>query len=348
MITIYPMLISRSVSENIVPGIAKAVESYIIVYSMDDVISNPWAPKNVNYKIQKSGKISATMKEDLDLSEGVQKKPAGAKPGTKKTSTSTALTTKKSTGGTKPPSPPSAPPSKKTSPSTASVKVATTDYKAIQLEPSFITTEVRKGDVTTTEFIGIKVVPMRVKSEARLSELLMYDRQLKLMRSMMISLGRKVYRTIYKYLNKWLSRLPFVSDINIMSGDPRKDIILSRSGFAGETFAVLQRDELDEDFFSNPRNINRLFKLGWGNLIIADDVNRVAYFCMKKFKGVCSAISYHMLYQSFGQAKVYESLEDAKRQSSSLFKLGPRLTKIASENHVSSKVDKYSALREDK
>ena len=83
MIIVFPMLVSRAVSENSIPGIAKTLENYIIVHKQDMIMSS------VNNSPQRSTlgilawaaggfKLNASkVKEDVDLSEAL---PSGAQP----------------------------------------------------------------------------------------------------------------------------------------------------------------------------------------------------------------------------------------------------------------------------
>ena len=38
MIIVFPMICSSNVSPNILPGICKVVEKYLLIYSMDDIL----------------------------------------------------------------------------------------------------------------------------------------------------------------------------------------------------------------------------------------------------------------------------------------------------------------------
>lgn len=328
MVTIYPMLVSQAVSENIIPGIAKTLESYIIVYNMNDVITNPKGPRQINYKI-KGGRIFA--KESEIFSESI---PPGAEPGKGKKIEPTM------------PIPSMSPPPSQTQPSvqakkaaTAKAKVSSSDFRSITLEPSYMTVEVTKEDGSTgSEFIGVKVVPLRVKSDAKLLDMLMYDYQMRSIQSALVTQGRNILRFAYKIIDKWTGRL----GRRPPSGDVRREVILSRSAFKGNPFVVVDKgQDFDESFLSNPARISRLFKLGWGNLIIIDSINRQAYFCLKQLRGTCSIISFAMLYQNLGQLKVYETLEDAKRQNSALFKVGPKISRVMGECMSEFKYDKY-------
>jgi hypothetical protein len=147
----------------------------------------------------------------------------------------------------------------------------------------------------------------------------------------MVALGRKITAYFYRLFDKWTKRYRILGGLT-PSGDPRRDIIFGRTGLKGGGFIVLSKtDDIDETFLSNISRINRLFKMGWGNIIIADDINRQVYFCMQQYKGVCNAISYSMMYQNFGMTKVYDDLEDAKRKNSSLFKIKRPFSKVVSE-----------------
>jgi len=176
----------------------------------------------------------------------------------------------------------------------------------------------------------------------------MHDTQMKSFDALLTGIGRRIIRWFYSFINKWTERVTGVTGGGMTpTGDPRHDIIMGKTGHKGQGFIVLSKtDDIDELFLSNSRRISRLFHMGWGNIVIVDDINRMAYFCMKKFKGVCTAISYSMIYQNFGQLKVYDDMEDAKRQSSSIFKIRKKLSKVVAEWVVEYKQGKY--ISEDK
>ena len=116
---------------------------------------------------------------------------------------------------------------------------------------------------------------------------------------------------------------------------------------SGDTYLILSKQEdIDDYFLDNVNRLNRLYKMGWGNFVVADDIARVAYFCMKDFRGLCNAVPYAMMYQYLGQSKAYESMEDAKKANSSIFKIGPRFTKLIGEWKVDQKLLKYIKLNE--
>lgn len=220
------------------------------------------------------------------------------------------------------------------------------DNKALSIEPSTIEVNYTDRNGYSKPYsLGVKVIPFRVKSEAKLSRLIMHDTNLKWFSATLISLGRKITRRVWGFVDRWAANLKLGG--LIPSGDPRRDIVMSRSGYKGGGYIVLNKTyDIDESFLNNVKKINRLYKMGWGNIIIVDNVNRMAYFCLKEFKGVCTAISFAMIYHNFKALQVYDSLEDATRQSSSIFKIKKQFSKVVAEWIVDYKRAKY--LSEDK
>lgn len=358
MIIVYPMLVSRAVSENSIPGIAKTLENFIIVHYQDKIISNA-GMKRFGKLSMKGGNLF--LKEGEDLSEaGI---PGDASPGNKKDKTSggskktkdadfedfnlpreeTSDDVKKRREQKKEEQEEDARKARK-----ASAKVVVSDTKSISLEPTYITIE--KSDEhgnKSNAFIGIKVIPIRVKSDVKLSHLLLYDSKLGAIKGAFVAFGRFVTRGAYRFFDKW-TRYFRIGGVT-PSGDPRRDIIMGRTGMGkdSESFIVLSKQEdIDETFLDNIQKLNRLFKMGWGNFVIADDIGRNAYFCMSKFKGMCNVIPYAMMYQYLGQSKAYESMEDAKKQNSSIFKVSQRFSRVIGEWRVANKLYKYSQLNE--
>jgi len=186
--------------------------------------------------------------------------------------------------------------------------------------------------------IGIKVVPMRVISDSKLSYLILSDLKMGSIRTAFVSFGRKILRFLYSFISK--GEAP--------TGDPRKDILMSRTGLKGNAFVVIDKHhDVDESLISNPKAIKKLFKLSWGNLIITDDIQKQASFCMKKFKGICNVVPYGMMYQALKQKDVYDDLEDARKKAGSLFKYKKRFSKVIGEMVADKKLMDYYFLREE-
>ena len=373
MIIMFPVLVSQAVSENAIPGIAKTLESFLIVNSMNEIMSDPQMADfmkstsntgNFDFKI-KGGKF--TIKEgilDLTAPGNKQQEPDNEKErkGTEKEEREereearrkaehklkqkkAALDILKKKMEIEKSKKDEEKEKKEKDTKKASVKLTVGDNKAINLEPSYVVTEVTdKWGNIRREMIGIKVIPFRVKSEVRLSRLILNDIKIGLIDSIFIGMGRSIIKSAYRFIDKWTFRIIKRTP----TGDPRQDILFGRSGFTGKGAIILSKNEdIDEDFINDINKMNKLFRLGWGNIIIADDINRQAAFCMKQFKGICNIVSYASMYQNIGQLKVYETLEDAKKQSSSLFKMKKGFTKIIGEIKSQDLFDKYNIIKED-
>jgi hypothetical protein len=381
MVIVFPMLVSQSVSENVIPGIAKSVEGYLIINHMSDIMETPEVRTLGNVKGFRTTKKGWFAREGVELSEASRDDyippGSGSKGKTqtkgggmvskldvksrdlermkqqrdelekrrdyleKKKRDQERETREKEEWERRKEEEDAR---KRETRATANVRVS--DYKTLSLEPSYVLVEITTpSGALRKEFVGVKVVPYRVNSSEKLSRLIMHDTQVNALNAMMVTFGRKVIRGFYRLLDKWTGRIK--SGSLTVSGDPRRDIIMARSGQKGLGIIVLSRTEdVDEKFLQNYSRVNRLFKMGWGNIVVADDITRTAYFCMKDYKGVCSAVNYAMMYQTLGQLKVYDSLEDAQRQNSSLFKISKRISKVFSEWVTDYKRSKY--ISEDK
>jgi hypothetical protein len=342
MIVVYPMLVSNAVTQNIIPGICKMVENYLIVYSMDDVLGNIKKQRKVNYKIRgkklfQEGDYSPVVveadeddedvfytkgtkgKSEEEQEKGKQDEDEGVEEKEKK---------RKKKYNQK----------KLDDAKDSRTSVSAGDMKTITLQPSYIEIKLADG---RTDFIGVKVVPINVKSDAKLSHMIANDLSLGFIRSSLVGLGRKILRWAYLKLGS--------KKIDIPTGDPRKDMFMARTGLQGNAFIALDKNEdIDQILFSRPKKVAKLFSLSWGNIIMADDINRKAYFCMQKFKGICSMIPYSMLYQTLGQKQVYDDLEDARQKSGTIFKKKKvRLKGLVSEQFAQIKLSAYQTLRED-
>ena len=304
MIIVYPMLVSRAVSDKAVPAIAKALELYLIVHKQDEILRRanalaggvseqyrPYRPGTKDKSVQVPKEIPKASRKDYIDAE-YEEVPSRGKV--------------------------------ETSAKKAKVEISSRDLRTLSLEPTFITIKGVFGD----RLVGVKVVPTRVRSDVKLSELIAHDISLRWLNAKLVKLGRSVLRRVYQISSKWKGET--------ISGVPRHDLILGRTGLKGRTFIVLSKNyDIDENILNQASKIKRLISLGWNNLVIADDVNRIVYFCMKEFKGICSSISYASLYQHVGHMKVYESIEAAEKNSSSLFRIKKPLVTAISEHNRS-------------
>lgn len=179
---------------------------------------------------------------------------------------------------------------------------------------------------TVTDLLGVKILPIMVHSDEKMINLLMFDKHLNWFDSKIVSLGRKVRKKMYqKYLDA-VKRIPgvrhFLGDRKSVKGDVRKDVILAKSSFRGNVLVCLNRLDLEDDFFKSTKGVNRLFKMGWNSIIAMDDSQKIAYFCLKEFKGICFPVNYQYIFTTIGkdQGKVFDDLNDLKKSSGGLFR----------------------------
>jgi len=357
-ITLFPLLVSNTVSKNIVPGVAKVLENYIMVYGMSSVLRQIHKDKNIkgNYSIQNNKVVrreddssNISNVSDFLYNEIIEEQSRFTNYG----------------GRTKGKGQPSRPsqkpeikkddevkPKEKTQTDKAQdapVKLDVFNMNALTLEPTWMKMDfITKENVKTSQIIGVKVIPYLVKSDVSLARLLMYDKQVGKLQRMAIITGRKATTWLYKQWYRIWSKLPGTSTNDVVSGDPRKDIILKRSIMSSNDiqsiFALANQADLSDDFMASAKGVMNLQSMGWGSVIIADDVNRRVAFCMKELKGLCSMMPYTMLYQTLSQAKVYEDIEDAKRTASSIFKVRrERMTKLIGEAISQNKTENFGS-----
>jgi len=188
--------------------------------------------------------------------------------------------------------------------------------------------------------IGVKVIPFPVRSDATLAELVMSDRQLGFIMSETISTYRKIIKNLYKLWYATVGKLPFLKRSPI-TGDIRRDVIFNRSIHRDNVFVCFSMMDFDNEFFQSAGGITKLYKLGWNSFVVADDVNKRATFCMKPFRGLCSTVQYSFIYSSLEQSKVYEDLEDVRRAASPFFKMTTKASRLVGECLATSKMEEY-------
>lgn len=220
----------------------------------------------------------------------------------------------------------------------ATVKVDMPTFNTLSLEPTWIKVDTHIG----TSMVGIKVVPFPVVSDTNLINLITNDFHSKWITSKIIGVGRSIVRGLYAALRG----TPILKRLTpSVTGDPRKDIIFSRTIHKNNLFVVLNSMDIGTDFFERTNKIKQLYKLGWSSFVVADDVNKRAFFCMKEFNGMCSSVQYNFMYATIGKehGKVFDDLEDVKKSSSPFFKLTTKANKIVSEQYVVDKINQFLA-----
>jgi len=304
MIVIYPMLTSASVSPNVLPGIVKAVEKYVLIYNTDAVLraaGGGKAGKIISTGVQIAGALMAgedkSDKPGENLSEDVS-------------TTKTTKTKDKDTGEER----------GKTvqirSGSSVRPSLDLPRSEAVSLEPTWLQVTTQKKGL---QLLGVKVIPFQVKSGQSMAQLIMQDKELKSLEYLTTKYGRKISRVF----NRIMKKLPGMGDKTI-TGDPTKDVIYAESKHGKNMFVCLSQLDLEnDDVFSSPAGVQRLHKLGWASFAIVDDVNKRVTFCMKEFNGICSVVPFGFMFASLGKdhAKVYEDMEDVKKTSGPFFNM---------------------------
>jgi len=351
MIYLYPVLVSNSISKNIIPGICKMIENYIkgnklVRYeSLDNIAdvlynnilqeqSRVYDTMGGGTKDKSKSKSSISNVDDNDEVRRTTSIEIDPRTGERTRATTTISTTKR----------PTPPPPK-------SIRLDKTDLRTLSLEPTWMKVDsFNKDGVETSTLIGVKAVPYIVKSDRSLGQMLAYDKQLGKLGRLVISAGRRTNATLRRlWLGIWKKvTFGFGGHTSSTTGDPRIDILLRGYMASGKEFSdifvLVNQADLSDDFADRSGGIRNLFKLGWRSLIIADDVNKRAAFCMTELHGLCTMIPYNMLYNSLRQNEVYDNLEDAKRAASSIFKMRKMpITKVVSESRMNYKLDEYKS-----
>jgi hypothetical protein len=351
------MLVSKNVNANLVQGLAVTLEQYIAAYAMSDFVDKDKAfNKYYNYKI-KGGKIyqesdsnwfdidPATrhiLEEQDALSEvmvdqygkpytnipspGPKKTKAPGKPKGQMIKTAgmdlekptdivkqTNAAIEKEIAAAKQGK--DAQTQKSLKPGFKSVSVS---QSSISLQPTWITVEKHGGGQTR---LGVKVVPMMIEG-FNIKHTISQDMHKYFIHTILAGIGRKLMRIMYRKIDKYFHHAP--------RGDVRHDLFYARTGHDGQPFILLDKNEdIPKVFFTNPRTMLKLWRLSWGNLIIADDNTKTVMFCMKKYRGMCSNLTYAMIFaQDRQMAKVFDDMEDARKAAGSLFKLNKKITTL--------------------
>lgn len=356
MVKLIPVLVANSVSRNIVPGLLKAIERHTMIYDMDMIMDQAAKSLGIKSKWRRNKKIQIYESDDQlvnflakeFLQEVVDPKdrfgpgtkdpkfaPYGPQPGDDEVEKAQQIAAAKERG------------KREVSPGDASVSLGQFDMKSIQLEPSWMKADlVSKAGIKYSTLIGVKAIPLAVKSDAKLHELIMWDAQIGRIMERVIRIGRYFEGMLYRLWSTTAGRI-FNPDPEAITGNPYKDIVLKRSiistRYVNNIYFVLNRADLKADFFEQAKRVRKLVRLGWQSFVIADDVNRSISFCMIKFRGMCSTMPYGMLYQTLDQAKVFDDLEDVRRSSASLFRTKIPFKKIVGESLAQHKLDEFSA-----
>ncbi len=330
MIVVYPMLTSDSISQNVLPGVCKALERFIIVYRLDTVLKR--VDKQINIKFNIVGK-NIQVKEGTELLEVSKKGTLDPKTAVLSRGDEPEDKGVKIKGYVD------------TSPSGKSeAKIDYPNKSDLTLEPTYITVNTKSGPA----LIGVKVLPFPIKTKGKVNvvELMENDRQMKAFLATMKGMGRYVIRFMHGAWRSTIGRFPLLT--RTISGDPKKDIIYASSQFGVDTFILLNMMDIKEAFLKSPSLVKKLHYMGWRSFAVSDEVNRRVSFCMKEFGGVCNVVPYSYLFSSLGgdQKRAFDDLEDVRKSTAAFFKQKIPRKKLLGEQLVNAKLDKINNLSE--
>jgi hypothetical protein len=355
MIVVYPMLTSPSVSPNVLPGIVKAVEKYILVYRTDEVLryasatsagsilstgvkitataaATAAATALAAYGVKQAGEWWKNEGEgqnnfEKDMINEIKKLLSEKEKGASGTEIKMSMPKITPVGGG----------------SGAKPQLQFPSGDAVSLEPTWLNVTTERSGM---QILGVKVVPFRIKYPDSIVSLLMQDKSLKDLNF----LTSKYMRGMSRVLGRVLSKVPMRGG-SALTGSFKKDVLEAQTTYGKNIFICLSQLDLDADeALSTPAGVRRLHQLGWSSLIIANDVNRTGTFCMKEFSGICSVVPYSYMFASLGreQSKAYEDLEDLKKKSGPFFKMSTNRKRVFSSESMrkTTIVDKYLELLE--
>jgi len=317
------MLTSRGVSPNVIPGISKVIEKFIVIYSMDQLLRQIRDTRELDLKAIGNKLIGMwSVKKEQVVRPEKPKTPLPyihKGPGTKgKKGKEDEEEEKGKARGVKVMELPSA--------------------HSLAIEPTWVQYQTPSEGV---QLLGIKVIAFPVKSDESLASLITKDVNRKILNRMLIKLDRKVIRRFYQVAR--FLKIPFIRS-KALSGDPMRDVLWKSSKYGPNVITLLNlADIVEENFFNKSKNILRLQKLGWGSFVAADEPNKQAIFCMEQFGGICTSVNYSFIYSSLvgEHGKVYKDLEEVSRSASPFFRIKLNKRKLFSECFACSKRMKY-------
>jgi len=320
MIVVFPMLTSDTISQNVLPGICKALERFVIVYRLDRVLKR--IDKSINVKFNVLGK-HINVKENTIHEIGKGSPFTGGSGGgknkqdkDKKGSPLDVKVTGGSGGGDK-------------------VQIDYPNQKDLTLEPTYITVNTKSGPA----LIGIKVLPFPVKSKKKnmnIVQMMQSDRDMKRGEAIVTGMRRYTIQALYGLWRGTLGRFSLLN--RTITGDARKDILWGSTQFGLDTFVLLNMMDLKQAFLQDPGYIKKLHFMGWRSFAIADEVNRKVSFCMKEFGGVCTVVPYSYLFSSLGkdQKTTFDDLEDVRKSSTPFFRTKVPRSRVIGEQYADS------------
>lgn len=339
MIRVFPLISDATVSQNIIPGICKILERYMVIYKLDDLFRVGWSPSQmVTSSIQNI--VSKNVEKIFDSEDKTIKNRNGKlnllrEENPQDTHLHAGNKDKKDEKE-----------DKKDDKKDEKIGVRTNEIRSnLSLEPTWVQFSGKYG----TELVGIKVIPVPITNPEAFISQIMSDKGLHTFERLALSIGNNIIRSFRGVMRGILRRPLRALGITFpeIKGDPFDDIILGKSKFGQNSILLLNYANIKNDeIFMDAGGLDKLFALGWSSIVIADDVGKKVIFCMKEFYGHCSFVPYSFIYQAVGPdaMKAYQDLETAKKSMSPFYQQKQDASKFFGESLSRDLIEKYSGL----
>lgn len=334
MIVVFPMLTSKSVSQNVLPGITKSLEKFSLVYGIDKILklANSPVTKAVGGAITiGSGGILRVREEDESLAEQKGQRHPQNPPNVNITNV-----IEPAAPAPKPPKDPRYWPEKTDRGPSQKVEIHNPSYEALSIEPTWVQIQAGKGGL---KLLGVKVLPFFIDSPQGIISAMLKDTALSYNEFLTQKYKRMAIRTLWR-----IARTFKVGTDRVLTGDPTADILWATTQYKHNIFTCFNQMELEAPgVIESPASVKKLFSLGWTSFIVADDVNRKATYCMEEFGGVCSSVPYNFIFSSLGSehSKVFQNLEDVRKSAGPFFRMTTSKRKIFGECLAKHKETEY-------
>ena len=301
MIIIWPLVVSKTVNPNILPGVCKALERYIYIHELDDVIETANANIRSNQKRKKRKDRAYNLLKKVGnglMLESVEYNEDDFLEEADKTSTQKfdydetgELTGSSKTTQTAPTRP--EPKERDSYKDAYNSAKAQEDMRALKgeapridkIDPTSINTEPTWNTVTDQEgrttAIGVKVVPFIINNEQSLIKLMTQDRYRSKLSKVAQFQARRALKIMYRIANvtwkttlgklfSWTGLVDEDFEKGTISQNWKNDIVLQNTAFKEKMFILLNKMDLEEDFMGSASGVKSLFKLGWTSFVVAD------------------------------------------------------------------------------
>lgn len=348
------MLSSDNISPNVIPGVCKVLEKFILLYRLDDILRDAnkavgW--RNLGSLVQAGQSIvfskvseSEGLAEDKGMAspppeELERRKREREEEARKKSDYEDSLRrSHKDEDDFRDVAKHAAGEFIKNQLRHQPTDVFMPQDNSLSVEPTWVKID---GGRTGLHLLGVKVISFPFKTKGSLPPTLVFsnDQAIQGMEKMIYKYSRKATRAFFS-LCRGL-RVPFIKS-RALTGDIEKDILWASTEHGRNIFTMFSNmDVQDNELFKSAGGVKKMFGLGWTSFIVADDVNKRVSFCMDEFRGLCSTVLYPYMFAGLGQSRVYDSLEDVRKSASPFFKFSKSPTKLFGESLAEQKAAEY-------